>query len=283
MSDQEQDTGLNRNILDKYYTRKHIAHLCKTTICNHVDIDFDDDIIIEPSAGNGIFLDVLSDVCSNIQGYDIAPENTSNKKIIKQDFFTLDGYLFQFAFKKIHVIGNPPFGRQSSLAFQFINHAASFCDTISFILPKSFRKDSMIAKMPPYFHLLKELELQDDSFEVNQIIHSVPCVFQIWEKRPYMRFVLEKVKPIGYHFVKKTEQHDISFRRVGAKAGTIALFNESSFKSAQSHYFIRFMVSDKEKSEIIRKIYTMEFEHNNTVGPKSISKQELIRKINEFM
>ena len=45
--------------------------------------------------------------------------------------------------RKIHVIGNPPFGRQSSLAIKFIKKSCSFSDTISFILPKSFKKDSM--------------------------------------------------------------------------------------------------------------------------------------------
>ena len=61
-------------------------------------------------------------------------------------------------FNKIHVIGNPPFGRQSSLAIKFIRHSAKFCNTISFILPKSFKKDSMRNKVPLDFHLIHEKE-----------------------------------------------------------------------------------------------------------------------------
>ena len=39
-------------------------------------------------------------------------------------------------FNKIHIIGNPPFGRQSSLAIKFIKKSVEYCDSISFILPK---------------------------------------------------------------------------------------------------------------------------------------------------
>ena len=53
-------------------------------------------------------------------------------------------YLYAFQ-SNLHFIGNPPFGRQSSLAKKFIKHICS-CDktkTIAFILPKSFKKDSL--------------------------------------------------------------------------------------------------------------------------------------------
>ena len=56
--------------------------------------------------------------------------------------------LNQNCFKKIHIIGNPPFGRQSSLAIKFIKKSAEFCDSISFILPKSFKKDSLKKHFP---------------------------------------------------------------------------------------------------------------------------------------
>ena len=44
--------------------------------------------------------------------------------------------------------------------------------------------------------------------------------------------------PIHFIFVEKTDDPDISFRRVGVNAGTIDTnINE---KSSQSHYFIQF-------------------------------------------
>ena len=51
-------------------------------------------------------------------------------------------------YKNIHIIGNPPFGRQSSLAIKFIKKSCEFCDTLSFILPKSFKKESLKKHFP---------------------------------------------------------------------------------------------------------------------------------------
>ena len=50
-------------------------------------------------------------------------------------------------------------------------------------------------------------------------------------------------------------------------------------KSEQSHYFIKF--DEKISDELYSQLSTIQFDcKNNTVGPKSISKQELIKEIN---
>ncbi len=81
-------------------------------------------------------------------------------------------------------------------------------------------------------------------------------------------------------FVGKTDNPDISFRRVGVNAGTIdKKFQE---KSIQSHYFIKF-TNGKSIIDNLNKLYTITYDFNNTVGPKSISKQELIFKFNPLL
>ena len=65
---------------------------------------------------------------------------------MKQDFLELDIKLYKDV-KNVHTIGNPPFGRQSTLAKKFIKKCAVFSDSISFILPKSFRKGSYHRKI----------------------------------------------------------------------------------------------------------------------------------------
>jgi hypothetical protein len=74
-------------------------------------------------------------------------------------------------------------------------------------------------------------------------------------------------------FVKKNENPDYSFRRVGFYAGKI--YDEIDEKSEQSHYFI--------KSSLIIKNYLNDFtwEHNNTAGPRSIGKSEIIKILEE--
>ena len=124
------------------------------------------------------------------------------------------------------------------------------------------------------------MDLPEKSFLVDGIEHDVPCIFQIWEKKLYNRDVLEKLEPIHFTFVKKTEDPDISFRRVGVNAGTIDINIEE--KSIQSHYFIKF-TNNNTIDENIKKLSKITYAVNNTVGPKSISKQELIKEFNMFI
>ena len=60
--------------------------------------------------------------------------------------------------------------------------SCNFCNSISFILPKSFKKDSLKKSFPLNFHLIYEGDLPDKSFLVDGVEYDVPCVFQIWEK-----------------------------------------------------------------------------------------------------
>lgn len=273
-----QNTGLKRDTKDKYYTRDFIVEQCMYIIKNTIDIDFNDDLIIEPSAGNGAFIKPITEMCSNHVFYDIDP---AHDKIIQQDFLELS--VTKGIYRNIHVIGNPPFGRQSSLAMRFIRHASTFANTISFILPKSFKKQSMMERVPNYFHLMFEVDLPKNSFSVEGKTHDVPCVFQIWVKCVIPRLEEEKQKPNGYEFVKKTEPHHISFRRVGVNAGDITFFPDTQIKSPQSHYFIRFSPDLNLTMNMTSIPSHMNFEHDNTVGPKSISKQECIKEMNRVI
>lgn len=271
-----QSKGLNRDTTDKYYTNNSIVDLCYNSIKKHTNINIDDDIVIEPSAGNGAFIDKIKLLCNNYKFYDILPDNN---QIIKQDFLNLEYNQFS-KYNKIHIIGNPPFGRQSTFAIKFIKKSCKFCNTISFILPKSFKKDSLKKHFPLNFHLIHEQDLPENSFNVNGDIHNVPCIFQIWMKKSEKRSKPEKPNPVNFKFVKKTDSPHISFRRVGVYAGKI----DKSFedKSTQSHYFIKFDIPFND--EIFQELQKINFDcRNNTVGPKSISKPELIKKYNPIL
>jgi len=266
--------GLKRDTIDKFYTTPAVALQCQALIQAHLSIG-PSDLIIEPSAGNGVFLPIIKALTTNYRFYDIAPEHT---EILQQDYLKLavDAFLPN---EKIHVMGNPPFGRQSSLAIKFIKKSSAFCHSLSFILPKSFKKDSLKKTFPPYFHLLSETDLPEKAFLVDGVEYSVPCVFQIWEKRTTTRVVSEKIEPTKFTFVKQPEQPDISFRRVGVNAGvidTVALEQ----KSAQSHYFIKFAADIKFDPALLAKLRALTFASDNTVGPRSISKQELSKEFN---
>lgn len=269
--------GLNRDNLDKFYTKLSVVKRCTELVKEYINIS-DNDIVIEPSAGNGAFIPYILNMSSTYIFYDIEPEHES---IIKQDFLELVPSYNQYNItnERIHIIGNPPFGRQSSLAIKFIKKSASFCDTISFILPKSFKKNSTKKHFPLNFHLLCEIDLDSNSFLVNDNEHDVPCIFQIWEKKQYNRDTEIDLVPINFEFVKIADNPDISFRRVGINAGNID--TNTVDKSVQTHYFIKFHVELTD--ELLKLLRDIKFGCKDyTVGPKSISKQELIKEFNIY-
>ena len=272
----KQTKGLKRNTIDKYYTKNVVVELCLNQVKKYIQIN-SDDLIVEPSAGNGSFIAGIKSITSNFRFYDLEPDN---EEIIKQDYLLYDYGIIRETFSKIHIIGNPPFGRQSSLAIKFIKKSCEFCDSVSFILPKSFKKDSLKKTFPLNFHLIFEIDLPDKSFLVDGLEHNVETIFQIWEKKTTNRHVNKKLEPVNFIFVKKTENPDISFRRVGVNAGSINKIIDE--KSIQSHYFIKF-TNGKSITDNMKKLSTITYDFNNTVGPKSISKQELIFKFNPLL
>lgn len=273
-------TGLKRSPIDKFYTKSSIVDLCLSELRQNVSLQTSD-LIIEPSAGNGAFLHKIKRFHQNCIGYDILPDDDS---IIKQDYLEFDIVPIRKSLltsDKIYVIGNPPFGKQSSLARKFIKKSAEFCDGLAFILPKSFKKDAFMKAFPLHFHLLLCIDLPSHSFEVSGKEHDVPCVFQIWTKRSYERNKQQKLIPnLHYEFVGKSDSPHFSFRRVGVNAGTLS--KDIQNKSCQSHYFIK-LQDVKRMNEFYTKYNDhVRFDFDNTAGPKSISKNELISKLNNL-
>lgn len=183
--------------------------------------------------------------------------------------------------KKTLVIGNPPYGQQCKLAIAFFNKAAEFTNTIAFILPKSFRKDSIQNRLSLDFQLQQDFDIQNTLFTLpseEQI--DVPCIFQIWQ---YSAALREKKKPKTTTFLfsfTTPESADFRIQRVGGDAGK-ASFNLS--KSPNSNYFVK-NTSNFSNEELVEVINSTVFDSiTNTVGPKSLSKGELIETLETKM
>jgi hypothetical protein len=259
------ETGLKRVGNDCYFTKEHISKsLIEKISLNSFDL------IIEPSAGSGSFIKNLKNV--KYLAYDIEPKYP---EIIKQDYLLLDTSQFT---GKILVLGNPPFGKCSSLASKFIKKSCEYADTIAFVLPKSFKKPSKYKAFPLNFHCILIEDLPKNSFTINDKDIDVECSFFIYEKRNYNRNDIPILKSNeNYKFIKKEQielqTNVIAFRRVGVYAGKF-IFENTNELSSESHYFI---VLNKELN-----VSNCKFDTNNTVGPKSISKQELIKELNKL-
>ena len=175
MAEQVREAGL-----DKFYTVPAISEKCLSVIGAKYDWATWD-LVVEPSAGNGSFLSRIPTVKKI--GLDIAPESSN---IIKQDFF---GYRPP-PLTNILVVGNPPFGRVSSLAVRFFNHSADWCSVIAFIVPKTFRRLSLQNRLHRKFHLVHDEDIPADPCSFSPPM-QVKCCFQIWEKRKEDRTVLK--------------------------------------------------------------------------------------------
>ena len=160
--------------LDKFYTKKAIVEKCISVL----ELD-KYEVIVEPSAGSGAFLEFLPN--NKTVALDIEPDNLS---ITKMDFFdTKPNPQYTYL-----VIGNPPFGKNSSLAKRFFNHAATFAKTIAFIVPRTFRKVSTTNQLCLHYHKTHEIVLPIDAFELpDGTPYSVPSVFQVWERKSPQR------------------------------------------------------------------------------------------------
>ena len=249
-------TGLKRSGNEKFYTKTEVVIECLNTL-NLSSYS----TVIEPSAGNGSF----SNLIPNCIAYDILPDCDG---IHNQDYLTLD----TTSLTNTIVIGNPPFGRNSSLAKKFIKKSCTYADAIAFILPKSFKKESMQSAFDGTFHLVKSMDLPQKSFEIEGESYDVPCVFQLWERRSTLRKVTVSEIPKNYRFTKNKSEANLAFQRVGGKAGLFK--TDFSTASEQSHYF---MIMEKIPDNL-----DIKWESNNTTGPKSISKKELIHALNKI-
>jgi len=160
--------------LDKFYTKKETVEKCVSIL----DLD-KYEVIIDPCAGSGAFLEFLPE--HKTVSLDIEPDISS---IAKMDFFDFTPALIN----KYLVIGNPPFGKNSSLAKRFFKHATSFSNTIAFIVPRTFRKVSTTNQLCLHYHKVQEIVLPDDAFELpDGTSYSIPSVFQVWERRKMER------------------------------------------------------------------------------------------------
>jgi hypothetical protein len=262
--------------LDKFYTKVNISKMCIDELKNEYNLDIFD-LIVEPSAGNGSFLNQIEH--KNIIGMDICPEND---RIIKKDFFE---YEPENKYKKILIIGNPPFGKISSLAIKFFNHASKWSEVIAFIIPRTFRRVSVQNNLNLNFHLIKDINIPDSpcSFEPSM---AVKCCFQIWIKKEIKRnkinLELEHKDMIFLSLGPKDEKNqptppqnaDFALRAYGGKCGEIIEENLDKLRPKSYHW----IKSNINKNILIERLKNLDYSISvNTARQNSIGKGELIK------
>lgn len=251
--------------LDQFYTRPAVALECWRFFCSHVERG-PSDRWLEPSAGAGAFFELLP--AGQRVGLDIDPRHP---EVVRQDF--LSEFEPPAHQSRWLTVGNPPFGKNTSLAVRFFNKAAAFSDVIAFIVPLTFRKHSLQQRLDPRFSLLAELPLGEDAFVFDGKPYSVPCCFQVWARSDKPRQATAPVlEHADFEFVSREQAH-FAIRRVGRSAGKV--FRDFHRYATTSHYFVRSRIAPELLAQRFEAL-CLNHEKWNTAGVASLGKRELV-------
>lgn len=270
--------------LDKFYTLPACSKRCIEKVSTMYDITRWD-LIVEPSAGNGSF---LNQIPSNKKiGIDISPEHPD---IIKQDFFDYHPPP-EHKNKNILVIGNPPFGRISSLAIKFFNHSAKWAAVIAFIIPRTFRKTSIQNRLDNRFHLVYDEELPNPPCCFSPAM-AVKCCFQIWEKKDIQRDFVDLPKTHNdWEFLKLGERDasgqptppvnaDFALRAYGSTIGEIKTEGLPYLRPKSWHW----IKSNIDKDTLIDRLGKLDYSKSeNTARQNSMGRAELVNLYSEYI
>lgn len=164
---------------DQFFTPINTSIYCHKVFCETMKNIGENESLynyIEPSAGDGSFLNVLPK--DRTIAMDI---ESKHKDILTHDYLEW----FPDKPKKYIVFGNPPFGLRGHLALRFINHSYKFADFVCFILPQLFESDGkgVPRKRVEGFNLIHSEKLRTNFLEPDTKKEiEVNTIFQIWAK-----------------------------------------------------------------------------------------------------
>lgn len=270
----DESSKQNENGLDQFYTNKDVAAKCYHKLTELINVN-EFDIHLEPSAGSGSFLNIMDE--TKKIGLDIEPQQ---KGIQKMDFFD---YIPK-PDNKYLIIGNPPFGRVSSLAVKFFNKSAEFADCIAFIIPRTFKRVSIQNKLNLNFELVynEDLPITPCCFTPKM---TAKCCFQVWVKTDTKRIkvVYDKTHK-DFEFLKHgpkdknnqptpPEKCDFVIKAYGGNCGEINDVNLEVLRPKSWHWLKSNIDTEQLKNRFRQLDYSMS---KDTVRQDSLGQQELI-------
>lgn len=253
---------------NQWFTKTEAAKLCIQTTkdaMRAVGKDWRDYIIVEPSAGDGRFYNLLPR--ARRIGIDLAPQIDG---VVRHDFLK-----WSPAQKgKYAVVGNPPFGVRGDLASAFIKRSAMFADICAFILPIGFMDEQR--SYFSGFDLIHSEALPADIF-VNVLGHesksagqgAINTCFNVWsagasKRPPVCDYVCDDgVRVTACNFPQDPaafiKQHNLFVKaRYYGQTKVSAKFDE--VRSRKSYY----VVGIKADKEHLDKIKTVDWRRYHT-------------------
>jgi hypothetical protein len=166
------------------------------------------------------------------------------------------------------IVGNPPYGKNASLAVKFVNKSAELSDSIHYVLPRTFRKPSILNRIDSHLHLVEDELVGDEMFG-----GTILTCAQKWERRDECRGRIPTVTTHPDFKFVTVDKANLFVGGVGAAAGSV---KESGFDHYNTrHYFLQ--VTDTVRERLVAIQGTLrELARAATVGTPSLSKHELI-------
>ena len=294
----------NDNKLDQFYTKPKEAQRLYDLVFEHYEKE-NFDIFLEPSCGKNSFGCLFPKTKELLLDIDPPEKMFSHKekkykqKFLKMDFLALGSAIELLSLtpdKNIISIGNPPFGKASSLAIKFFNICSKFSDVIAFIVPRTFKRISVQNQLNMSFHLVYQEDLpysNDDCIFVPAL--NAKCCFQIWEKRPSRRKKVilprqhddwdflamgELEKREGCRDKQPTVPKGASFamKAYGANCGEIVTENLHELRPKSWHW-----VKCDDPEWLIKRFNKLDYSiSKDTVRQDSIGRAELVKLYSDF-
>jgi hypothetical protein len=258
---------------EQFYTPPALAKTLLSEVANYVG-DLTSRTMIEPAGGTGAFIKAAKKFgIENIVSFDIEPKH---KEVSLGNFLEANVDV-----KHAVTISNPPFGRNNSLSIPFFNKAADHSDYICFIVPRSWRKWSVINRLDQRFHLIADIDLNidyvdDNDAEITTKNRLATC-FQIWQKRKTKRPI---VTVVDNQFIKKVKPQDadVSLTIFGYGCGRI----KTEFKREPNSTQMFLKLQHPRALEALQNVDFSRF-FKNTAYTEALSLQEINFLLNEFL
>jgi hypothetical protein len=236
--------------------------------------DFHTRTVLEPAGGTGAFVDAADRAgAARILSIDIEPKH---EKVSRADF--LEHVVPEH---NAITISNPPFGRNNSLSIPFFNRAADYSEYICFIVPRSWRKWSVINRLDRRFELVHDEDLQidyeDEDGKRLVVQNRLNTCFQIWRRSATPRPL---VRVVDNGLVTKTSSQlaDVALTVFGFNCGRVRTEFERRANSTQM--FLKLNHPDSLKA-----LQTADFSrfYKNTAYTEALSLQEINYLLNEII
>ncbi len=259
---------------EQFYTPTNLALRLATAVSERVG-GFADKTVIEPAGGTGSFLQAAKALeADKLISFDIEPKAEG---VLLADFLVETKGLEKVS--NAITISNPPFGRNNSLSIPFFNKAAQHSQYIAFVVPRSWRKWSVINRLNRNFHLIHDEDLSIDYVdELGEMVWQkarLKTCFQIWERREALRSLV-KVKDHGLLSKVKPDQADVALTVFGYGCGKV----RTSFDRVPNSTVMFLKLHDKRVLKALQSVDFSKF-YKNTAYTEALSLQEIRYLINE--